>query len=188
MLDADSIASGPQGLQIEAPLGDSSGSPKTQTGAEGAAQNTPETPSAYGNAGKHPKVKTKHSKKKHVEPALPPAASAPECPSGTGSRIALQTTGYDNGVKSTGKKPGDQYYGKTANGETAAHGTVASNGFPRGTVMYIPGYGLGAVSDTGAMKDDSHIDLWFPTEAEANAWGNRKVEVTICVQVVVDVH
>jgi len=110
----------------------------------------------------------------------PPPVADPNCPSGKGSKITVPTTGYDSGVKSTGKKPGDKGYGETRYGHQAKHGTIASNGFHRDRQIYVPGYGLGTVDDIGGMKNDAHIDLWFPSEAEANAWGNPKVEVTVC--------
>jgi RHS repeat-associated protein len=128
-----------------------------------------------------------HKKKKHSQPALPAPTPNPNCPSGMGSNVTLQTTGYDNSFKSTGKNPGDPGYGKTTYKEVAAHGTIASNSFPQSTVIYVPGYGLGAVSDTGGMKIDTHIDLWFSSESEANAWGFKEVEATVCTKVDVKV-
>jgi 3D (Asp-Asp-Asp) domain-containing protein len=45
--------------------------------------------------------------------------------------------------------------------------------------MTIPGYGEGVAADTGGSVAGSRIDLWFPTEAEALAWGSRTVTVTL---------
>jgi peptidoglycan DL-endopeptidase CwlO len=54
-----------------------------------------------------------------------------------------------------------------------------STGVPVGTKLTIPGYGEGVAADTGGAVGGSHIDLWFPTEAEALAWGSRTVTVTL---------
>ena len=50
---------------------------------------------------------------------------------------------------------------------------------PLGTRMYIPGYGEGVAADTGGAVDGREIDLWFPTRAQALAWGRRTVTITI---------
>ena len=42
---------------------------------------------------------------------------------------------------------------------------------PLGTRMTIPGYGTGVASDTGSAVQGARIDLWFPTDAQALAWG-----------------
>jgi len=152
------------------------GDPAPAAFAWGQRSTTTGSPSTTNGA--HPKPKAK--KKTHKEPTLPPPVADPNCPSGKGSKITVPTTGYDSGVKSTGKKPGDKGYGETRYGHQAKHGTIASNGFHRDRQIYVPGYGLGTVDDIGGMKNAAHIDLWFPSEAEANAWGNPKVEVTVC--------
>lgn len=50
---------------------------------------------------------------------------------------------------------------------------------PMGTKVYIEGYGYAVATDTGGAIIGNRIDLFFPTEAEANAWGIRSVKVTI---------
>jgi 3D (Asp-Asp-Asp) domain-containing protein len=50
---------------------------------------------------------------------------------------------------------------------------------PLGTRMTIPGYGSGVASDTGAGVHGAAIDLWFPSEAAALAWGRRTVTITL---------
>jgi 3D (Asp-Asp-Asp) domain-containing protein len=50
---------------------------------------------------------------------------------------------------------------------------------PLGTRMTIPGYGEGIAADTGQGVSGDHIDLWFPTEAQAQAWGRRTVTITL---------
>ena len=50
---------------------------------------------------------------------------------------------------------------------------------PLGTRMAIPGYGLGIAADTGGAVVGSTIDVWFPTTAQALAWGRRTVTITV---------
>jgi 3D (Asp-Asp-Asp) domain-containing protein len=50
---------------------------------------------------------------------------------------------------------------------------------PLGTRMSIPGYGEGVAADTGGSVRGAAIDLWFPTEAQALAWGRRAVTISL---------
>jgi 3D (Asp-Asp-Asp) domain-containing protein len=45
--------------------------------------------------------------------------------------------------------------------------------------MTIPGYGEGVAADTGGAVRGRVIDLWFPTTAQALAWGRRTVTITL---------
>ena len=105
------------------------------------------------------------------------------CPPGTTATTQkMLVTGYDNSYQSTGKNPGDPGYGKTASGTTAGPGTVAApSKYPFGTVMNIPGYGTGTVSDRGGAIKNAHIDLWFPTTRQAINWGAQHLTVTVCL-------
>jgi 3D (Asp-Asp-Asp) domain-containing protein len=50
---------------------------------------------------------------------------------------------------------------------------------PLGSRLGIPGYGLGVAADTGGAIQGARIDLWFPTVAQAHAWGSRVVTITV---------
>ena len=50
---------------------------------------------------------------------------------------------------------------------------------PLGTGMTIPGYGSGVAADTGGAIQGASIDLWFPTVAQARAWGRRTVTIAL---------
>ena len=50
---------------------------------------------------------------------------------------------------------------------------------PLGTRMSIPGYGQGVAADTGSAVQGATIDLWFPTVAQALAWGRRTMTITV---------
>ena len=71
--------------------------------------------------------------------------------------------------------------GNTSTGVPVGYGIVAVDPsvIALGTKMTIPGYGEGVAADTGGAIAGAHIDLWFPTEAEALAWGSRTVTVTL---------
>jgi 3D (Asp-Asp-Asp) domain-containing protein len=71
--------------------------------------------------------------------------------------------------------------GRTATGLPVGRGIVAVDPsvIPLGTRMTIPGYGEGVAADTGGAVQGMTIDLWFPTLAEALAWGRRAVTITL---------
>jgi 3D (Asp-Asp-Asp) domain-containing protein len=71
--------------------------------------------------------------------------------------------------------------GTTATGAPVGYGVVAVDPYviPLGTRMTIPGYGEGIAADTGGAVQGAAIDLWFPSEAAAAAWGRRTVTITL---------
>jgi cystine transport system substrate-binding protein len=71
--------------------------------------------------------------------------------------------------------------GRTATGLPVSFGVVAVDPavIPLGTRMTIPGYGEGVAADTGSAVQGYTIDLWFPTLADALAWGRRTVTITL---------
>jgi 3D (Asp-Asp-Asp) domain-containing protein len=71
--------------------------------------------------------------------------------------------------------------GQTATGLPVGPGVVAVDPsvIPLGTRMTIPGYGEGVAADTGGAVQGYTIDLWFPTLADALAWGRRTVTITL---------
>ena len=71
--------------------------------------------------------------------------------------------------------------GTTASGLPVGWGTVAvdTSVIPFGTKMYIPGYGNGVAADTGSAIVGRIIDVWFPTCAQAIAWGRKTLTITI---------
>src|SRR3954451_8837457 len=103
--------------------------------------------------------------------SAPPEASTPApqetLPSG-GSSITVSATGY-------------ALPGRTATGLPVGWGVVAVDPsvIPLGTHMSIPGYGEAVAADTGGAIIGSTIDLWFPSVAQANAWGRRTVTITL---------
>jgi len=99
--------------------------------------------------------------------------------------IEVVATGYYAGPESTGKKPGHPGYGITYSGvkvrrQPQSLSTIAADPevFPIGTVLYVPGYGLGVVADTGNAIKGNKIDLYFETKDQIyREWGKKTVTV-----------
>jgi 3D (Asp-Asp-Asp) domain-containing protein len=72
--------------------------------------------------------------------------------------------------------------GYTADGTKGKKGVVAADirYYPFGTIMEIPGYGIGEVHDIGKdIQGKSRLDLFFKTHEKAMNWGNRKLPVYV---------
>jgi 3D (Asp-Asp-Asp) domain-containing protein len=71
--------------------------------------------------------------------------------------------------------------GKTTIGIPVRRGVVAVDPkvIPLRSRLHIPGYGRGIAADVGTAVKGRIIDLWFPTRAEARAWGRRTVVITV---------
>jgi 3D (Asp-Asp-Asp) domain-containing protein/peptidoglycan hydrolase CwlO-like protein len=97
-----------------------------------------------------------------TQPA-PPIQIAPG-----GSSMTVVATGY-------------ALSGRTATGAPTGWGVVAVDPsvIPLGTRMTIPGYGSGVAADTGSAVRGATIDLWFPSVAQAMAWGRRTVTIAL---------
>jgi 3D (Asp-Asp-Asp) domain-containing protein len=106
------------------------------------------------------------------EVAKAAAAAAPvvasERSAGAGQTITVVATGYS-------------MPGTTSSGLSVGWGVAAVDPslIPLGTHMTIPGYGEAVAADTGGAVVGSTVDLWFPTAAQANAWGRRTVTITL---------
>jgi 3D (Asp-Asp-Asp) domain-containing protein/cell division protein FtsB len=105
-----------------------------------------------------------------ARPAVQPVSyTTTSAPAPTGGRtITVSATGYS-------------LPGHTASGLAVGWGVVAVDPsvIPLGTHITIPGYGEAVAADTGGAVVGSTIDLWFPTIAQANAWGRRVVTIVV---------
>ncbi len=74
-----------------------------------------------------------------------------------------------------------KHIGKTSSGAMVRPGTIAADTsiYPYGTVMYIPGYGMGRVEDTGGAIKGQHIDVYRPNHWYARQWGVRRLSVRV---------
>jgi 3D (Asp-Asp-Asp) domain-containing protein len=100
-----------------------------------------------------------------VAGASPPASAAPA----SGARtLTVLATAYT-------------LRGTTATGAPVGYGVVAVDPsvIPLGTRMTIPGYGEGVAADTGGSIQGAVIDVWFPSSAQAAAWGRRTVTISL---------
>jgi peptidoglycan DL-endopeptidase CwlO len=96
------------------------------------------------------------------------ASQPPAPPPASGSKVTVSSTGYC-------------LKGTTATGIPVGWGVVAVDPsfIPLGTRMFVPGYGEGVAADTGSAVRGATIDLWFPSCAQALAWGRRTVTITL---------
>jgi cystine transport system substrate-binding protein len=85
-----------------------------------------------------------------------------------GRAITVVATGYALG-------------GRTSTGLAVGWGVAAVDPsvIPLGTHMTVPGYGDAVAAAGGGSGPGAVVDLWFPTVAQANAWGRRSVTVVL---------
>ena len=98
-----------------------------------------------------------------VTPPTSPVAATP------GERVlTVSATGY-------------AIRGRTATGLATGWGIAAVDPtvIPLGTHMTVPGYGEAVAADIGSGVVGDSIDLWFPTVAQADAWGRRTVTIVL---------
>ena len=100
--------------------------------------------------------------------SLASATVAPPAPVAGAHELTVTATGY-------------ALSGTTATGLPVGWGVVAVDPsiIPLGTHMTIPGYGEAVAADTGGSVVGATIDLWFPSTAQANAWGRRTVTIVL---------
>jgi 3D (Asp-Asp-Asp) domain-containing protein/peptidoglycan hydrolase CwlO-like protein len=107
-----------------------------------------------------------------VEAAPPAAVPVPGAP-----RIMPGSGAYSLTVVATGYA----LRGNTSSGRPVGWGAVAVDPslIPLGSRLSVPGYGIGVAADTGGAIQGARIDLWFPSVAQARAWGSRAVTITV---------
>jgi cystine transport system substrate-binding protein len=103
-----------------------------------------------------------------VTDAAPGVSDVPTAAAAGGRTITVTATGYS-------------LAGSTATGLPVGWGVAAVDPaiIPLGTHMDVPGYGEAVAADTGGAVVGATIDLWFPTIAQANAWGRRTVTIVV---------
>jgi peptidoglycan DL-endopeptidase CwlO len=100
---------------------------------------------------------------------LPPTPLVPTATLPPGGRVlTVSATGY-------------AIRGRTATGLETGWGVAAVDPsvIPLGSHMTVPGYGEAVAADVGSGIVGARIDLWFPTVAQANAWGRRTVTIVL---------
>jgi 3D (Asp-Asp-Asp) domain-containing protein len=103
------------------------------------------------------------------------------CP--CGQCCGWERTWYGRPVYAYGSRKGKpKRVGICADGSRARKGVIAADTslYPFGTVMHIPGYGYGIVSDRGGkIKGAQHIDIFFDSHKKALRWGKQSLTVTV---------
>jgi 3D (Asp-Asp-Asp) domain-containing protein len=135
-----------------------------------AAMRSATESNGYRIAGLEERARTLASVESTPAPVVVPGAPRiPPGPASSGVRtLTVVATGY-------------ALPGRTASGRPVGWGAVAVDPsvIPMGSRLSIPGYGLGVAADTGGAIQGAKIDLWFPSVAEARAWGARVVTITV---------
>ena len=95
-------------------------------------------------------------------------APSPTAPTQAGETLTVSSTGYS-------------LPGRTSTGLPVGWGVIAVDPsvIPLGTRVTVPGYGEAVAADTGSAVRGATIDLWFPSLAQARAWGRRTVTITL---------
>jgi 3D (Asp-Asp-Asp) domain-containing protein/septal ring factor EnvC (AmiA/AmiB activator) len=101
-------------------------------------------------------------------PTAPAPDTAADPPAAGGRALTVSATGYALG-------------GTTATGLPVGWGVAAVDPsvIPLGTRLVVPGYGEAVAADIGGAVHGNTIDLWFPSVAQAQAWGRRTVTITL---------
>lgn len=96
-------------------------------------------------------------------------------------RVATFTiTAYTVAEDECGRNESDVNYGRTASGEFAEIGMVATGEiFPFGTRLYIDGVGYVVVKDRGGDISNNRIDILTETKEEAFKFGRQERKVFI---------
>ncbi len=105
-------------------------------------------------------------------------------PTATLSTVSAAAPSFSSSVRGrtiTVSATGYALQGHTASGLPVGWGVVAVDPsvIPLGTHMTIPGYGEAVAADRGGSIVGATIDLWFPSVAQANAWGRRTVTIVL---------
>jgi peptidoglycan DL-endopeptidase CwlO len=97
------------------------------------------------------------------------------------ARVSSPTAAAPGARTITVSATGYSLPGSTSSGLPVGWGVVAVDPsvIPLGTHMIVPGYGEAVAADTGGSVAGSAIDLWFPSTAQANAWGRRSVTIVL---------
>jgi 3D (Asp-Asp-Asp) domain-containing protein/peptidoglycan hydrolase CwlO-like protein len=118
-----------------------------------------------------------HEAQLRTAAAAPPSPTPSAGPAPDAVATALVPPGRTITVLATGYALG----GRTSTGLPVGWGIAAVDPsvIPLGTHMTVPGYGETVAADVGGAVRGSVIDLWFPTVAQANAWGRRTVTIVL---------
>ena len=126
--------------------------------------------------GGSPADQRRHSARR---PAAPAPASTPARRRPTAPRSG--STAPRAGRQLTVRATAYALPGTTATGVGVRYGIIAVDPrvIPLGTRLYVPGYGEGIAADTGGAVKGNRIDVWLPSQAQAEEWGVKTLTITI---------
>jgi 3D (Asp-Asp-Asp) domain-containing protein len=112
--------------------------------------------------------------------AAPPTATAASLPE-TAAADTSRTESAAGERTITVSATGYALPGSTATGIPVGWGVAAVDPsvIPLGSHFTVPGYGEAVAADVGGSVRGATIDLWFPTPAQAHAWGRRTVTIVL---------
>lgn len=113
--------------------------------------------------------KTNTTENKNTKPKLTKSSNA------ISGGQTFNVTFYSSEYASTGRKPGDKYYGITASGTKATLGrTIACPPqYSFGTKINIEGIGVRVCEDRGGAIKGNHLDVYVSSESEAYRLGRK---------------
>lgn len=118
------------------------------------------------------KAKAETDKNKSSNPSPlpdPPKPTPPTTPSG-GRTLNVEATAYAlNGITATG-------IDLSKNPICIA---VDPSVIPLNSLVEVPGYGIAIAGDTGGAIIGNIIDVHFPTNDQAIAWGRKNIQITV---------
>jgi 3D (Asp-Asp-Asp) domain-containing protein len=116
-------------------------------------------------------------------PALAPTPAPAPVPTAAaaGGALVPRTASLADSTSLTVTATGYDLPGHTSTGLPVGWGIAAVDPsvIPLGTRIVVPGYGVAVAADTGGAIQGATIDLWFPSAAQAYAWGRRTVTIAV---------
>ncbi|MDY0404453.1 LysM peptidoglycan-binding domain-containing protein [Virgibacillus sp. 179-BFC.A HS] len=141
------------------------------------AKKAPETSNNTQQASAQPAKKAEQNNNNNAEPAKKAEQSNNNNNAPKGKTVSVKATAYTancdgcSGVTSTGID-----LKADPNAKVIA---VDPNVIPLGSKVYVEGYGYATAGDVGGAIKGHKIDVHMPTDAKADAWGVKTVNVTI---------
>lgn len=96
--------------------------------------------------------------------------------------LKVSATAYSAGFESTGKRPGDKYYGMTRSGTQVRPGVIAVDPkiIPLGSKVYIKEYKkVYSAEDTGGAIKGNKIDIYYEDKDFVDKYGRKTLNIYI---------
>ncbi len=96
--------------------------------------------------------------------------------------LRVSATAYHAGFESTGKRPGDKYYGMTRSGTQVRPGVIAVDPkvIPLGSKVYIKEYKkIYSAEDTGGAIKGNKIDIYYEDKDYVDKFGRKTLNIYV---------